>query len=378
MIKRLIISILMVVFPLVSSAVSLPWSTTYDCPEWTGPNSLSCDGISYGGGYTCKDDDNTEHHEQITSSANYPGGGGGRGQVHWLGKGSDNNSGTTLLYFSALSEFWFRAYVKYDPAISWNIASMYQKMFYFQGGDYLIPEPSWQGNDVTMIGTPYANNFSSTAYGWTNLWGDGNWHCIEIHSKPNTAGSAPYNGIIQVWIDNELAVDVSTSQGAPNPTDVILGSNISGMQNTTCKPVYIDDVAISATGRIGPIDAGPDETPPTLSNLQPSGNATYGTTKSLTLATNESANCRYHATSTTWAEMSAMSTTGGTSHAQTVNVSVGANSFKAVCQDGSENESDAGTWSFTVAAQAASSKTISTGGSQTITPGAGTLTLILQ
>jgi AICAR transformylase/IMP cyclohydrolase PurH len=121
-----------------------------------------------------------------------------------------------------------------------------------------------------------------------------------------------------------------------------------------------------------------DETAPTLSNLTPSGNVTYGTTKQLSVQTSESATCRYHASSVTWAEMSAMSSTGGTTHTQTVNVSVGANSFKVVCQDASANESTAGTWSFTVAA-AATSSSISVGaGSQTISIGAGSQTIIMQ
>jgi hypothetical protein len=152
-----------------------------------------------------------------------------------------------------------------------------------------------------------------------------------------------------------------------------LGGNYSGAtfgNPSTTLYRYIDDVYVSTT-----LDRT-DAVAPILSNLQPSGSTVYSSTKSLTLSTSELSNCRYHASSTTWAEMSAMTTTGGTSHAQTVNVSVGANSFKVVCQDASANESTAGTWSFTVAAQGAlsniismgsGSQRISTGGSQTIT-----------
>ena len=121
-----------------------------------------------------------------------------------------------------------------------------------------------------------------------------------------------------------------------------------------------------------------DVTAPTLSNLSPSGNISYQTTTQLSLNTDEAASCRYHASSVTWAEMSAMSNTGGTTHIQAVAVSVGENTFKVVCQDPSTNESDAGTWSFTVAAEPPApppgTYTIGTGGTITKGGGGGTIT----
>jgi hypothetical protein len=94
----------------------------------------------------------------------------------------------------------------------------------------------------------------------------------------------------------------------------------------------------------------PDTTPPVISDLAPSGSVAYTPTVTLTAITDEPATCRYHATSTTWASMTEMSGTGLTNHSQSVNVSVGANSFKIVCQDDVPNESSASTWSFTIGA----------------------------
>ncbi len=55
--KILIISSVLflgVLFSLPVYAVSLPWSTTFNCNEWLGyPNALSCDGLGFGGGYLC-------------------------------------------------------------------------------------------------------------------------------------------------------------------------------------------------------------------------------------------------------------------------------------------------------------------------------------
>ena len=118
---------------------------------------------------------------------------------------------------------------------------------------------------------------------------------------------------------------------------------------------------------------GADATAPTISGLTPSGTISYQTTTQLSATTNENSTCRYHASSTTWGDMTQMSSTGFLTHLQTVNVSVGANSFKIVCQDGTANESDAGTWSFTVSAAPATPPAgtfaIGTGGS--ITKGSG-------
>jgi hypothetical protein len=97
------------------------------------------------------------------------------------------------------------------------------------------------------------------------------------------------------------------------------------------------------------VAAGADTDPPVLFDLTPTGSIDYTETTQLSVKTSETATCRYHASSTTWADMTAMSSTGGTTHTQTVSVAVGANSFKVVCQDSVPNESAASTWSFTVA-----------------------------
>jgi hypothetical protein len=67
--------------------------------------------------------------------------------------------------------------------------------------------------------------------------------------------------------------------------------------------------------------SGPDTTPPTCSNGSPTGTLTSGTTQTtLSLTTNESATCRYSTTpGTAYASMpNTFSTTGGTTHSQTI------------------------------------------------------------
>ena len=81
---------------IASAAINLPWSTTYNCPDWAQSNGLynvNCDGLTGFGDWTCNNGDGTIREEQITAAANYPSGGGGKGQRHWLGDGVNNISG---------------------------------------------------------------------------------------------------------------------------------------------------------------------------------------------------------------------------------------------------------------------------------------------
>jgi hypothetical protein len=117
-----------------------------------------------------------------------------------------------------------------------------------------------------------------------------------------------------------------------------------------------------------------DTTAPVISNLTPYGDLPYATTEIIGLNTNENATCRYHATNNTWATMTEMSSTGGTTHTQTVNVAVGLNSFNFKCRDAASNESIALPGSFTVADQAIPQYTVTIiqNGPVKITPDAGT------
>jgi hypothetical protein len=87
---------------------------------------------------------------------------------------------------------------------------------------------------------------------------------------------------------------------------------------------------------------GPDTTPPTRSNGQPSGAQPAGTTQAtLSLSTNEAATCRY-ATSAgvAWASMvNTFATTGGTTHSTTVSGLSNGNSYTYYvrCRDAATN-----------------------------------------
>jgi hypothetical protein len=128
------------------------------------------------------------------------------------------------------------------------------------------------------------NNGGSQIYGnagWqtvqcggnANLTSNGGWHCFEVHIKADTNGS---NGVAELWIDNvQQFSKTNVNFGTPGGWSMIeFNSNCSNPANTGVN-YYIDydDIAISTTGRIGPIAGGggggappapPTATPPTV------------------------------------------------------------------------------------------------------------------
>ena len=114
-------------------------------------------------------------------------------------------------------------------------------------------------------------------------------------------------------------------------------SHPNALANQTVGPIFSQFIVDTANA-----STGPDTTPPTRYNGQPSGTLAMGTTQtSLSLSTNENATCRYATSANTpYDSMShPFSTTGGTSHSTTVSgLSNGLSyTFYVRCQDGSGN-----------------------------------------
>jgi len=258
------------------AAISLPFSTTYNCAEQNQllPGWVTCDGITPGGGWSTS----LGSVEQITSGANYPGGGGGRGQRHMIGNstGNTNGSGGVQYSFTAVhQEVFIRFYVRWQAGMKQGGTSLpidkEQKIIYFAGGAcgqsggcYFAIHPG--SLRFVVSGTPYDGT-----WGWDNIMGgaasDGQWRCMEVRLKNETSGSAN-DGIVQWWVDgtlrlNQTGIDMKGSTGFG-------GFNLpSNHQFTTLNPALdmfqdIDDVAISKTGRIGCIATTPPVAPQSL------------------------------------------------------------------------------------------------------------------
>ena len=269
------------------AAVSLPWSTTYNCSDWTQGQTLSCDGISTYGDWTTSNGSK----EQITAPANYPSGGGGKGQRHWLGDGYTNNSGGLTVNFSSpQSEIWMRWYMRFEQGFAWNYLNNYKLIYVNTGTSRVIL--GWDGSNylrvrVDSTNQNYNNNINFPAGGWDavmvnggtyiqtsangatpgqiNQTSDGQWHIFEIHLKVDTNGT---NGIIEWWVDQVKVTNVTNANLNAVPISVaVIGSNSTYPLNGRDMYVDYDDIAISTTGYIGPIVSGDTTAPTQPTNL---------------------------------------------------------------------------------------------------------------
>ena len=240
------------------AATALVWQTSFDCPEWTQSRGLSenvvCgvgDGIAGWGAWTTPQHPNGD---EITLAANYPGGGGGRGFRHWRGDGSNVNSGGLLITLPAtLPEMWIRFYMRYESGFNWSPLN-YTKDLYVNvtaTGAFTVGFHSGDGFGVATI-SPSRNIIGSP--GWASVNGgtraDGLWHCYETHVKVNTSGA---NGIAEAWIDGRQSMsfhDVDFKM-IPGWSFFGLGSNQATPANGGEKYTDYDDIAVSASGRIG-------------------------------------------------------------------------------------------------------------------------------
>ena len=244
-------------------AVNLPWSTTYNCPEWTQSNGLynvNCDGLTGDVGWTTSDG----KEGQITSAANYPGGGGVRGQRQWVGDGANNNSGGIKITFnSPQPELWIRWYMRYELGFQWGTL-VYDKILYLDPGPIHAVIPEFYGFDKMSIAKNKSpqHQASPNGTGWNaimanggtdangNKKSDGQWHLYEIHIKMDTNGA---DGIAEFWIDNVRILyynnsDYGTVQGW---SSVLFGSNQRDPANGRDMYVDFDDIVISTAGPIG-------------------------------------------------------------------------------------------------------------------------------
>ena len=259
------------------AAVNLPWSTTYNCPEWkqTDNHYTNCDGLTHYGDWITKDG----KEEQITSAANYSGGGGGRGQRHWLRDGHTVNSGGTRIEFaSPQSELWIRWYMRFQSGFQWNTLVTF-KIFYIDVTlpNHVVVHYCWQDR---LCVSPFGHSYSTpSGNGWNtimanggtdangNKTSDGQWHLYEVHIKMDTNGS---NGIAEWWVDGVQRLyrtDVNYGTYARWKTMVIGSNSIFPANGQSAFYVDYDDIVISTTGPIGPYIVGTQSSQP--KNQQP-------------------------------------------------------------------------------------------------------------
>jgi hypothetical protein len=271
------------------ASITLPFLTTYDCPEQQQLDGtwVTCDGQGNGGDWTTSNGSK----EQITSAANYPGGGGGRGQRHWIGNSggaaepnNTNNSGSISYSWNTgrVQEIYVRWYVRWEAGLKLGNATTglvrQHKIIYFTGAGCgaavagCMFDVEGSGWSFTIAGTSYRQGT-----GWDGLFGcsghscqsDGRWIMIEIHLLNETSGPAN-DGRARLWADGVLQMDLRNLdfKGSNGFDSFLLPSNHQFTTlNGDAADMYedIDDVAVRTTGPIGPI-GGTSLPPP--SNLR--------------------------------------------------------------------------------------------------------------
>lgn len=257
-----------------SFAVTLPFQTTFNCAESHGysatygtgwQSGMNCDGMTGSLGSTCSPGD---HPSWVISEANMPTGGGGRGLKVFVGGPNRNNGsgGIAIPLDATVQEFWIRLYMKYPLGMRSTIGGedWGHKILWITGPPNLatILEPDPDGIKIWNQGQS-SEIVKNTSWTWNQIWGhatpgsnltaDGLWHLWEMRVKYNDGSN---NGIQQVWVDNVLRLDASNlniTTGGANHIRVHV--NQAGVEGGVCVPIYFDDIAVSTTGRIGPLES---------------------------------------------------------------------------------------------------------------------------
>lgn len=200
-----------------------------------------------------------------------------------------------------------------------------------------------------------------------------------IQTSPDTtdpiissvASSTSSTAATVTWTTNELAdskVSYGTAAGtyttSTSSTSLVTSHNI-GLTNLSASTLYyFVVVSADSSGNVSTstentlrTTATPDSTPPSRSSGSPSGAQAAGTTQvTIALTTDESATCKYGTTANTAyaAIANTFTTTGGTSHTQTItSLSNGTTyTYYARCTDGSNANSDDYVISFSVSSAA--------------------------
>lgn len=259
------ILLLMIAFcAICEAAIDLPWSTTFDCADWEQDTTLNCSNLIQWGGWTCNGTKT-----QITSAANYSSATGGKGARFYYGDGTNVNSACLRVDFTtAQPELWIRWYQRYEAGFQWS-ALIYDKMLYIHsaGDSDVVPEPI--GSDSFQLASNRYGHARCDNCGWATIFGgsssDGSWHCYEIHIKMDTNGS---DGIGEWWIDGVKKISTTNVNWGTQPgwTWFHFLSNQSSPNNGRCMAIDFDDIVVSNTGYIGPINNSdsPPSPPPVV------------------------------------------------------------------------------------------------------------------
>lgn len=155
--------------------------------------------------------------------------------------------------------------MRYQAGFAWSTLG-YEKIIYINprsSADGFVVPGFYPNDTLNVWGGSTYNNQSLTGKGWYTVngtTGDGLWHSYEIHIDRNTCGGTA-DGVIDWWIDgvlvhNQTNAQFSCSNGPANMREIVFGENQSSPSNGGPRYLDYDDITISNTGYIGPINNG--------------------------------------------------------------------------------------------------------------------------
>ena len=244
--------------------VTIPWSTSFSCPDWKQGESLNCDGIVNYGDWQCSGSGETA--SAISPAGNHPAGGAATsGWRTAVGDGVNNSAASFSVTFTSVQpELWIRFYIRYPQGFKWSSLD-YHKLLYLytdretNAGTQAIPEFGDGIDDMRIYAQSGGGTYGCEGgCGWNTMMGgpagDGKWHAVEFHVKMDTNGS---DGIAQAWIDGVQRfnhTNVNYSNGSRRGWQWFqINGNQKSPNNGGCVFVDYDDMAVSSTGYIGPV-----------------------------------------------------------------------------------------------------------------------------
>ena len=214
----------------------------------------------------------------MTSASNNPLG-SGKGFRMKIGDGHTVGSQPITLTFNSLqTEFWVRWYARWAIGFNWHDINGEKWIYAYPqtGGatqSIMVFPYGWDGLEDGVQGYSPMYPAGCSSCGWDTVMAsgslvnghrtsDGAWHCFELHLKVDTTDTPDWNGVAQIWIDGLQKVSKTNMNFSNNDSLsragwwwFIVGSNSQNPHNGLAGSyVDIDDIAVSNTGYIGPVN----------------------------------------------------------------------------------------------------------------------------
>ena len=282
----IVLFVLLLATPCVADIGFLPWSTTFNCTEFTqtgaecsaNQDDPNCDSIT--NVHAC-----SSLNHGISAAANYASGGGGNGYFWQVGDGDTTattgptGSNLSLALDTAPTHLWIRFYFRHPTGMPIDGAvgfSSHKLMYvYGPGNSFYVDDAGGGFRFYNRVALGHTSTTDFTDFYGGNF-GDNTWHAVEFEFYINGASSEFRIWAYPAGVDNATPVYAVTGTTYPiaSMTEIAFPSNVktdfTGDANGQTYDVHYDDIAISTTGRIGPLGTT-DANAPAIGTPSPSG-----------------------------------------------------------------------------------------------------------